>query len=184
MNKVKLSISLTTKSKQNEENYIICEGINYSQRLEYDFKTKTLIIPLNIKNIFSLLILLMLTVLGSYYIWFMITRKKCLCKICKNEYKILEKLSSGGFGEVIAYFIQIYRVVKDDNYYILKRCLTEEITEADEVLAEAKYLRDLDHRNIVKYIDDFIHVDYYTGKIEYSYYAIIIMEYCEGVKIL
>ena len=112
----------------------------------------------------------------------MLTRKKCLCKICRNEYTLVEKLSSGGFGEVEPKFnYQIYKVIKDNKYFILKRCLTEDITEADEVLAEAKYLRDLDHKNIVKYIDDFIHVDYYTGKIEYSYYAIIIMEYCEGV---
>jgi len=28
------------------------------------------------------------------------TKKKCLCKLCKREYEITEKLSEGGFGEV------------------------------------------------------------------------------------
>ena len=101
-NKIKLSISIDRKSRQNQEDLIICETIfnNNSQKLGYDSQTKTLVIPLNIKNILSLFILLILTVLGSYYIWSMLTRKKCLCKICRNEYTLVEKLSSGGFGEV------------------------------------------------------------------------------------
>jgi serine/threonine protein kinase len=62
----------------------------------------------------------------------------------------------------------------------MKRCRTENITEADDILIEAKCLRDLDHRYIVKYIDDFIHVELFKGKLEPTYYVIIIMEFCEG----
>jgi len=47
-------------------------------------------------------------------------------------------------------------------------------------MKEAKYLRDLDNRHIVEYIDDFIHIDYFTGKIQPNYYVLIIMEYCPG----
>ncbi len=104
-NNIKINISLQKKTKYEEERIIICEGIfnNNSQRLGYDSQTKTLVIPLNLRNILSLLILLILTVLGSYYIWFMLTRKKCVCTICRNEYMLIEKLSSGGFGEVRLY---------------------------------------------------------------------------------
>lgn len=70
--------------------------------------------------------------------------------------------------------------MKNDAFYILKKCKTEDITEADDILLEAKYLRDLDHKNIVKYIDDFIHVEFNKGNLEPSYFVIIIMEYCEG----
>ncbi len=47
-------------------------------------------------------------------------------------------------------------------------------------MKEAKYLRDLDGKHIVMYNDDFIHVDYYTGKIQPNYFVIIIMEFCAG----
>jgi NIMA (never in mitosis gene a)-related kinase 1/4/5 len=62
----------------------------------------------------------------------------------------------------------------------MKRCKVENISEADDILTEAKYLRDLSHKYIVKYIDDFIHIEFNKGKIEPIYYVIIIMEFCEG----
>lgn len=62
----------------------------------------------------------------------------------------------------------------------MKRCKVENISEADDILIEAKYLRDLSHKYIVKYIDDFIHIEFNKGKIEPMYYVIIIMEFCEG----
>jgi NIMA (never in mitosis gene a)-related kinase len=63
--------------------------------------------------------------------------------------------------------------------FILKKCKTENITEADDILAEAKYLRDLDYKYIVKYIDDFIHIEYKVN-LNPDYYVNIVMEYCEG----
>ena len=47
-------------------------------------------------------------------------------------------------------------------------------------MKEAKYLRDLDGKHVVKYIDDFIHIDYYTGKIQPNYFVLIVMEFCAG----
>jgi NIMA (never in mitosis gene a)-related kinase len=62
----------------------------------------------------------------------------------------------------------------------MKRCKVENISEADEFIAEAKYLRDLSHKYIVYYVDDFIHIEFSKGKIEPIYFVVIIMEFCEG----
>jgi hypothetical protein len=51
-------------------------------------------------NITSLVVLFIFICFGSIYVWKIITKKKCLCKLCKNEYEITEKLGEGGFGEV------------------------------------------------------------------------------------
>jgi hypothetical protein len=58
-------------------------------------------IELNHLNIISLSILFILIVLGSYYLWKIGTRPICYCKMCKEEFIIKEKLSEGGFGEVV-----------------------------------------------------------------------------------
>ena len=101
----KKTLKQTKQNKRKEEEKLICEGLinNISRIDQVETKTKTLIIPLNIKNIVSLSVLFFLTLLGSYYIWYIFTRKKCLCKMCKGEYLILEKLSSGGYGDVISF---------------------------------------------------------------------------------
>ena len=62
----------------------------------------------------------------------------------------------------------------------MKRCRVENISEADDILEEAKHLRNLSHKYIVEYVDDFIHIEFSKGKIEPIYYVIIIMEFCEG----
>jgi hypothetical protein len=85
-----------------EEERIICKDIlsmdssNNQTKQEY----LQIVIPLNVINIASLGILFILILFGSYYVWKIMTRQKCSCKICKNEYKITEKLGEGGFGEV------------------------------------------------------------------------------------
>jgi NIMA (never in mitosis gene a)-related kinase len=141
---------------------------SYNQTSEYF----TIVIPLNYLNIVSLTVLFILILFGSYYLWSIGTRKKCLCKVCKGEYTILEKLSIGGFGE-------IFKVKKNKQIFILKCCKTENITEADDILAEAKYLRNLEHKHIVTYIDDFIHIEFKTN-LNPDYHVDIIMEFCEG----
>ena len=51
-----------------------------------------------------------------------------------------------------------------------------DITDLDKVQAESKAIRTLDHRNIVKYEDDFVHQE--RGNLEPVYFFCLIMEYC------
>lgn len=96
------------KEKHKEDdNMIFCEGIlsmDMNNPLNSLNKTKsnlfTIVIPLNYANIASLGILFVLILFGTFYLLKIITRKKCLCKICKSEYKIVEHMGEGGFGEV------------------------------------------------------------------------------------
>lgn len=90
---------LKTISKSEEE-YVICKDIlsmDSSSNIRQEYLQ--IVIPLNVINITSLGILFILILFGSYYVWKIMTRQKCSCKICKNEYKIMEKLGEGGFGE-------------------------------------------------------------------------------------
>lgn len=96
-----------------------------------------------------------------------------MCKICIEEYQFIENYSQGGFGE-------ISKVKKNGIFYILKKCKTQNISEADSIIQEAKLHRKLNHKNIVQYIDDFIHIEFNKGRMENVYYAAMIMEYCEG----
>ncbi len=66
-----------------------------------------IVIPLNVLNVTSLGILFILILFGSYYVWIIGTRKSCSCKVCKGEYKIIEKLGEGGFGEVIFFNLDL-----------------------------------------------------------------------------
>jgi predicted PurR-regulated permease PerM len=105
----KKEIALTPKEKNKEDdNLIFCEGIlsmDMNNPLNYLNKTKsnifTIVIPLNYPNIASFGVLFVLILFGTFYLLKIITRKKCLCKVCKSEYKIVEHLGEGGFGEVI-----------------------------------------------------------------------------------
>lgn len=56
----------------------------------------------------------------------------------------------------------------------------DDITELDIVQAEAKQLRRMEHRNIVEYEDDFVHIE--QGTFDPKYYFIILMEYCSEVR--
>lgn len=82
---------------------------NYNVTKKNNF---TITIPLNILNIASLTVLFVLILFGSYYIWKIFTRKRCSCKVCKNEYILFEKMSDGGFGEVILFLHKNYRSIK------------------------------------------------------------------------
>jgi len=106
------------RSNAEEEDKIICRDIlNMDMNLKLNqtkFEKFTIIIPLNVLNVASLVILFVLILFGSYYIWTIFTRKKCSCKICKNEYILLDRLGEGGFGEVIfkLTFKLIFRFIK------------------------------------------------------------------------
>lgn len=66
-----------------------------------------------------------------------------------------------------------------DSIFVLKRCKLDNISEADDLLLEAKHLRTLSHRNIVQFHDDFLHIEYQNGQIEPMVFVIIIMEFCQ-----
>jgi len=74
----------------------------------------TISIPLNFKNVLSLIILFILILFGSYFLWGVLTRHQCSCKVCKEEYILDEKLGEGGFGEVILLYNLTYII-----YYII-----------------------------------------------------------------
>ncbi len=102
--KSELESKVPNKHKHEEDNIIFCEGIlSMDMNSPYN-KTKSnmfsIVIPLNYPNIASLGILFVLILFGTFYVLKIITRKNCLCKVCKSEYKIVEALGEGGFGEV------------------------------------------------------------------------------------
>jgi len=86
------------KNKQEEK--IICDIINGDNLKNNTEGYITISIPLTFKNVISLTILFILILFGSYFLWNVLTRHKCFCKICKKEYTLDERLSEGGFGEV------------------------------------------------------------------------------------
>ncbi len=60
--------------------------------------------------------------------------------------------------------------------YVIKCVQTANITEAEACQKEANNLRQLQHKNIVKFMGDFIHVEYtFLGS---KYYHVMAMEYC------
>jgi serine/threonine-protein kinase Chk2 len=64
------------------------------------------------------------------------------------------------------------------NEYVIKTMEDDNITEAETCQKEANQLRLLNHRNIVKFIGDFIHIEYSLLRSKYFY--VITMEYCQN----
>lgn len=126
---------------------------------------------LSADNVAALLVILMLSFLGAIYLWKICTRKSCTCRLCRNQYRTLNLLGSGGYGSV--YLVER---LGDGTRFVSKKILVREITEVDEYSREAKDLVTLRHRHIVSYEDDFVHVEY--GSLEPKTFFIIIMEYC------
>ncbi len=111
VNKSNSSQKKDNKGYKVENEHIICRDI-MSMDMKNQIQNKTdldnyIVIPLNVLNITSLGILFVLILFGSYYVWIICTRKRCSCKVCKRDYKIVERLGEGGFGEVSLYFISI-----------------------------------------------------------------------------
>jgi len=139
------------------------------QRTRHEAKTFTLV--LSHDNIAALLVISSLSVLGAIYLWKICTRRRCSCRLCKNQYRTLHLLGSGGYGSV-----HLVDRLGDGMRFALKKIPVREITEVDEYSREAKELIKLRHRHIVSYEDDFVHVEY--GALEPKMYFIIIMEHC------
>lgn len=122
-------------------------------------------------NVVALSVIFVLSLLGAIYLWKICTRKSCVCRLCRNHYRTLNLLGSGGYGSV-------YLVERSDTgvCFVSKKIPVREITEVDQYSREAKDLVQLRHKHIVSYEEDFVHVEY--GALEPKTFFIIIMEYC------
>lgn len=134
-----------------------------------DPRTFTLILSMD--NIAALSVMASLSLLGAIYLWKLCTRRRCVCRLCRNHYRTHHLLGSGGYGSV-------YLVDRplDGTCFVSKKIPVREITEVDEYSLEAKELIKLRHKHIVSYEEDFVHVEY--GALEPKTFFIIIMEYC------
>ena len=137
---------------------------------------------------------MVLTIIGTVYIWILSTQRHCKCKLCRQEFIIDEAIAEGGFGAV--YLVhkpvskkQLFKskiqhlasnkesaMIEAPQKFILKKLEMKDITELDQVQYEAKQLRRLNHKNIVNYEDEFMHID--ESPMGNRYIYIIIMEYC------
>mmetsp|Transcript_33418 Transcript_33418/g.32464 ORF Transcript_33418/g.32464 Transcript_33418/m.32464 type:complete len:131 (+) Transcript_33418:594-986(+) len=117
--------------------------------------------------------ILVLTLIGTVYVWILSTRKSCKCRLCKGEFVLEECIASGGFG-------QVYLIHKgqEKEKFILKKLDMNDITELDQAQYESKQMRCLFHKNIVSYEDEFLHME--EGHFENKFLYIIVMEYCEN----
>ena len=84
-----------------------------------------------------------------------------------KEYKILSEIGKGAYGTV-------YKVssIRDNNIYCLKKISIAHLTknEVKEVIKEAKILRKVEHKHIIRSLAHFIEDDFFN----------IIMEYAEN----
>jgi serine/threonine protein kinase len=140
--------------------------------------TRVLTLPLSRTNILALSVLLVFSILGCVFLWKLVTRKKCNCKLCNQQYLIQEAIGSGGYGTVFT-----VKRTEDDTVLVLKKIRVDDITDANFAQAEARELRMLKHPRIVGYSDDFIHVEFMSGMqgqldLEPLFFLVIVMEYC------
>mmetsp|Transcript_59267 Transcript_59267/g.105317 ORF Transcript_59267/g.105317 Transcript_59267/m.105317 type:complete len:584 (+) Transcript_59267:46-1797(+) len=144
----------------------------YQEKLQRTRETVSkIILVLSNDNIAALVVIATLNIFGAIYLWKICTRRSCSCKICRNQYRTLSLLGSGGYGSV--YLVERLPGMEK---FVSKKILISDITECEEYSREAKELITLRHRHIVSYEDDFVHVEY--GGLEPKTYFMIIMEYC------
>lgn len=133
-----------------------------------------LTIPLTLSNILTLALIVVLTLIGTVYIWVLSTRKHCTCRLCTKDIEIGECVGEGGFGAV--YLVTKKLTDGAKLQYILKKLEMQDLTELEKVQYEAKQLRMLQHKSIVSYEDEFLHM--VEGPFRVHYVYVIIMEYC------
>lgn len=143
-----------------------------TEDLEF-YKIKVLKIPLNFQTVLSITILLILIVLGTIYLFKILSTRYCRCKLCTAVYQMGENLAEGGFSSVF-----MATKTRTGEKFVLKKIAMKDFTDIDDLQFEAKMLIPLQHMNIVTYEDDFIHFE--NSKIRQSYSYIIVMEYCNG----
>eukprot|EP00743_Colponemidia_sp_Colp-15_P004666 GILK01005027.1.p1 GENE.GILK01005027.1~~GILK01005027.1.p1 ORF type:complete len:512 (-),score=56.89 GILK01005027.1:49-1584(-) len=149
----------------------VIEDASHSRTSNSTDKATVVSLPLTTDNIAALSILLVLSILGSVYLWKLCTRKRCQCRLCRGEYLLQKSLGSGGYGTVY-----VVTRASDKTEFVMKKVPVDDITAADEAQTEARQLRHLRHRFIVSYEDDFVHIEY--GRLEPKFHFIIVMEYC------
>ena len=54
------------------------------------------------QNIAAIGVLLSFAALGILFVFKLVTRRKCQCKLCNIEYQLIDKLGSGGYGQVLS----------------------------------------------------------------------------------
>jgi len=138
------------------------------------------------------LIMFALSLLGAYTFYSICTRKRCSCGLCGGKYKETDFIvGEGAYGTV--HLIEMGR-----EQLVAKMIAVDDITVLDEHQREAKQLLVLSsHKNIVSYVDDFVHVEFgssFWGAAETSWghrvlggplinprnFCVIIQEYCSG----
>ena len=137
-------------------------------------------LPMTKGNVVSLLLLTLLAILGSIYVFKILSQKSCVCALCSGSYKILEQLGHGGFGRVF----KILRK-EDGKILVLKKIAVDDLNSANRAQAEAKGLRALQHAIIVQFEDDFLHTELPIERIglEPQFFVCIVMEFCPGADL-
>jgi hypothetical protein len=87
-----------------------------------------LTIPLNLQNVLSLLVILVLTIIGAINIWVLSTRRHCTCKLCKKEIELEDCVGEGGFGAVY-----IVRKKDSNTRSVLKKLEMRDLNELEKV---------------------------------------------------
>eukprot|EP00899_Mesostigma_viride_P021432 jgi/Mesvir1/29290/Mv01555-RA.1 len=125
-------------------------------------------------TVVSLLVVAVFSMFGIVHVFKLLTRASCGCRLCLKEFRVQGVLGEGGFGKVL-------RVTRNGKSYVLKKVPVRDASDANDAQLEARRLRALNHPNIVKYVDDFLHAEggsvWDTGA---TMHVCIVMEYCAG----
>jgi len=92
----------------------------------------------------------------------------CACASCQGLYRNARSLGKGGYGEAML-------AMRQGKPYVVKRVGCDTINAANTALREASLLQKLDHPNVVKFEDVFLH-RHDNGGCSVA----IVMEFCAG----
>jgi serine/threonine protein kinase len=92
----------------------------------------------------------------------------CTCAKCKGQFRLRKELGAGGYGHA-------QLVTRQGKPFVLKMVGCDSINEANAALTEASCLQQLNHPNVVRFEDVFLH-RHDSGGISVS----ILMEFCAG----
>merc|ERR1712166_835806 len=74
------------------------EGLTYDGHIRYHHGATVLTLPLTLDNVFAIGLILLLALLGCFYIWKLITRKTCSCELCSGQQVLGDLLETGSYG--------------------------------------------------------------------------------------